>query len=92
MQNSNQMIKFQQKSFLRDIKSLFLYLSFIIIFRFLMVSHKDDIFALFIVWKVCGKNGGPSENPRGIAQSGSALALGASGRKFESYYPDQVRL
>ena len=26
---------------------------------------------------------------RGIAQSGSALALGASGRKFESYYPDQ---
>ena len=27
-------------------------------------------------------------HPRGIAQSGSALALGASGRKFESYYPD----
>ena len=31
-------------------------------------------------------------HPRGIAQSGSALALGASGRKFESYYPDHVRL
>ena len=29
-------------------------------------------------------------HPRGIAQSGSALALGASGRKFESYYPDQA--
>ena len=27
---------------------------------------------------------------RGIAQSGSALALGASGRKFESYYPDHA--
>lgn len=27
---------------------------------------------------------------RGIAQSGSALALGARGRKFESYYPDQI--
>lgn len=27
--------------------------------------------------------------PRGIAQPGSALALGARGRRFESYYPDQ---
>ena len=27
---------------------------------------------------------------RGMAQSGSALALGASGRKFESYYPDHA--
>tara|TARA_B100000513_G_scaffold170089_1_gene85959 strand:+ start:194 stop:358 length:165 start_codon:yes stop_codon:yes gene_type:complete len=25
-----------------------------------------------------------------MAQSGSALALGASGRKFKSYYPDQA--
>ena len=37
---------------------------------------------------LCGKIGSASETYRGIAQSGSALALGASGRKFESYYPD----
>lgn len=27
---------------------------------------------------------------RGIAQSGSALPLGGRGRRFESYYPDQI--
>ena len=29
---------------------------------------------------------------RSIAQSGSALALGARGRRFESYYSDQFKL
>ena len=69
--------------------SLFLWLSFIIIFRFLMANHEFENFGLFIMRKLCGKNGDPLESLRGMAQSGSALALGASGRKFESYYPDQ---
>ena len=33
----------------------------------------------------------PPPMPRSIAQPGSALALGARGRRFESYYSDQVR-
>ena len=68
--------------------SLFSCLYFIIFFHLLMENHNDDNFSLFIVWKLCGKIGSSSETYRGIAQSGSALALGASGRKFESYYPD----
>ena len=31
----------------------------------------------------------PPPMPRGLAQPGSALALGARGRRFESYIPDQ---
>ena len=31
----------------------------------------------------------PTRLPRGLAQSGSALALGARGRRFESCIPDQ---
>jgi len=34
---------------------------------------------------VCGYNGGN----QGVAQSGSAPALGAGGRRFESCCPDQ---
>ena len=32
----------------------------------------------------------PTRLPRGLAQSGSALALGARGRRFESCIPDQL--
>ena len=32
---------------------------------------------------------GQSKNKRSVAQSGSASALGAEGRKFESYHSDQ---
>ncbi len=32
-----------------------------------------------------------SVNDRGIAQPGSATALGAVGREFESLYPDQFK-
>ena len=32
----------------------------------------------------------PPPMPRGLAQSGSALALGARGRRFESCIPDQL--
>jgi len=36
-------------------------------------------------WSVCGYNG----CNQGVAQSGSAPALGAGGRRFESCCPDQ---
>jgi hypothetical protein len=36
-----------------------------------------------------GSNPSGSTNSRGLAQSGSASALGAEGRKFESSIPDQ---
>ena len=32
----------------------------------------------------------PPPMPRGLAQSGSALALGARGRRFESCIPDHI--
>ena len=38
---------------------------------------------------VTGSNPGGTTNSRGLAQPGSASALGAEGRKFESSIPDQ---
>ncbi len=36
----------------------------------------------------CGSGGAVRPDLRGLAQSGSAPALGAGGRRFESYIPD----
>src|SRR5436305_1867306 len=38
------------------------------------------------------KNLGYNQQSRGVAQPGSAPALGAGGRRFESYRPDQPSL
>jgi hypothetical protein len=38
--------------------------------------------------KAGGSNPSPASNNRGVAQSGSASALGAEGREFESHRPD----